>query len=325
MGIASGLDAQIGFAKESTYGTRVVPTRFLEFVEEGMELDAERIESKAVRAGGLVERSDRWVANRKGASGDVEFEVANKGFGMLFENLFGAVSIVTPGGGTTARDHDYTLADTVGKSLTMQIGRPDGGGTVNPYDYLGCKIVEGEFSNDVDGLLMFKASFDAQDELDNQSLAAKSYASNVELLSFVGGSVSIGGAAYTAAQKTSVKIARPYKLDRHFIRGSSLKKEPVLNGLAQITGSLDGEFLSKTAYDRFRNGTLAAVELLWEGSIIEAALKFHVKITLPAVRFDGKTPNVKGHDVLEQELPFKALDAGAGAITLQYRTTDTAV
>src|SRR3990172_8944819 len=114
MSLRSGLAAQIGFAEETTYGTRVVPTRFLEYSEEDLALDIERMEAFGLRASsggasGTVLRTDRWAAGKKAASGSVSWDgessgVGNKGFSMLFKHLFGRVlTIPTPGGGTAPR------------------------------------------------------------------------------------------------------------------------------------------------------------------------------------------------------------------------------
>jgi len=46
MAIRSGLGAQLGFAAESTYGTYVAPTRFLEFTTEGLDISQEPIASQ---------------------------------------------------------------------------------------------------------------------------------------------------------------------------------------------------------------------------------------------------------------------------------------
>ena len=50
----SGLLSQVGYGAESTYGTRVVPARFLEFTEEDVSLELEQLDSAGLRAGQTV-------------------------------------------------------------------------------------------------------------------------------------------------------------------------------------------------------------------------------------------------------------------------------
>ena len=156
---AAGLYAQIGMVSETTYGSAVTVTKFLPFVDESIKFDVQRLESSALRTSSIVLRNDQWAANTKGAAGDVNWIVGNKGFGLLFKNMFGSSSIATSAGGTLSKDHTYVLASQYAlNSMTVQVGRPSLSGTVQPFTYTGCKVTSWELSNDVDGFLMLKTS-----------------------------------------------------------------------------------------------------------------------------------------------------------------------
>jgi hypothetical protein len=324
MALRSGLAAQIGFAAETTWGTYQIPTRFLEFVSEGMALSIERIESSAIRRNNRVLRSDRWIANKKGVGGAVSFEVSDKGFGLLFKHMLGtAAAPATPGGATNTRDHVFTIGDHDGLALTVQVGRPDVGGTTRAFSYMGCKVTEWEISNSVDGLLALSLTFDGRDEDTGQTLATASYPSDQGLLSYVGGTISVGGSSMDVSD-ISISGSNGLKTDRHFIRSETRKKEQVPTEMVELSGSLSGEFEDLTAYNRFVNGTTAAVSAVWAGREIETNFNYTVQVDLPVVRFDGDTPNVGGTDIIEQSLPFKVLNNGTDEpIEITYRTTDT--
>ena len=51
MAIGSGLGAQIGFAEESTYGTPVTVTRFLEFNNESVKTELAQVTSMGLGRG----------------------------------------------------------------------------------------------------------------------------------------------------------------------------------------------------------------------------------------------------------------------------------
>src|SRR4051812_24135714 len=121
-------DSFIGFAEESTYGTAVAPTRFVELVSESLAGKYERIESGGYRAGQKVLRKDRFEVNAKGAEGDVSLELMDQGYGFFFKHALGAVSSGAAVGGFTP--HTFTLADVKGKSLTAQAGRVDASGNM---------------------------------------------------------------------------------------------------------------------------------------------------------------------------------------------------
>src|SRR5690349_19337838 len=97
MGIPSGLSAQLMTAEEVTYGTAVTTDRGFEFKPpDGMKLDIERIESKAIRAGQRVQRSDRYAAGKKSVSGNIVMELGNKSYGRWFKHMFGGVATSQP-------------------------------------------------------------------------------------------------------------------------------------------------------------------------------------------------------------------------------------
>ncbi len=324
MALRSGLAAQWGMVAEVTPGTYVAPTRFLEMTEDSLALSIERIESAAIRSTNRVLRSDRWVAGAKSVGGATGFEVADRGFGLLLKHMLGSVQITTPGGGTNTRDHTVTLGDMDGLSATVQVGRPDVGGTVRAFSYLGCKVASWQITNSPNGLLLLQVNWDGMDETTAQSLAAASYPASQGLLSYVGGLITLAGSAFDV---TDVTLTGDNGLDvgRHQIRQSQLKKEQHPAAMADLAGSLSADFTDLTAYNRFVNGTPASLVLNWEGATIEGALKYGVQVTYAAVRFDGTTPNVSGAEILSQPLPFKVLNDGSNPpISLRYRTTDTA-
>lgn len=322
MSLRSGLAAQFGIAEEATFATFKTPTRFLEFESESMTLAEERIESAGLRAGQSVQRADRWKANRKGAEGDVSLPVMSTGFGLLFEHLLGTNTTANPG--TSAYTHTATLGDTAGKSLTVQVGKPDSGGTVRSHSYVGAKVASWEISCEVDGILMVTPTFDAVDEETDESLASASYSSDDELLVFTNASVTIGGTA-VPVKRFSVSGDNAIATDRYFLRDSGLKKEQYIAGMREITGELVLDFEDFTEYDYFRDGTEIAIVATFEGeSLIETGYLPHVEITLPSCRVDGDTPTVGGPEMLELSLPFKVTDDGSNEpISIEYQTSDS--
>lgn len=324
MSTASGISGSFGYAAETTWGTYIAPDHFVEITNESLLLQVDRIESKGLRAGNKVQRSDRWVGNKKGVTGSVGFEVASKGFGLLLKHALGAQSSGTVSGGTNAKKYTSTLGDPFGLGLTMQVGRPDDTGTVRVFSYLGCKITDVEWKNSVDGLLEMTCGVDGKDEDTAQSLAAPSYASSSELLSFVGGTLTIAGSAVATVSDISVKVATALKTDRRFIAAAQTKKEQIQNGLVVVSGSITTEFESLTAYNRYVNGTQAAIVCDWLGqTALEGSIFPELKITLPVCRFDGTTPNLNGEDMLTQSLPFVALyDGSQEPITVDYVSLD---
>lgn len=306
---------------ESVYGTPLTVTRFLEFTDESLNLEIQRLESKGIRVGKRVQRSDRWASGQRKANGDVGFELQNKGMGLLFKHMFGTVQTTGPVSG--AYTHVFSPGDLKGKSFTAQKGIVDEGGTARPFTYKGCKIPSWELSAKTGEIGVLKPAINAQDETTATGLATAAYASTVGLLTFAQASLTLGGVA-TKVREASIKGDNKLTMDRFFL--GPLAQEPLVADWAEFTAQLDAEFEDLTVYNRFINGTEGAFSLTFVGDIIGGAVPFSVTVA-GNVRYDGETPKVGGPGVTPLSLPVKFLDPGTGpadAIKLTYVTTDTA-
>lgn len=313
--LASGLGGQLGLAAESTYGTFVAPTRWFEFNSESLHLERERIESGGIRAGRRV--LHRWAQGVQRVVGDIEMEVGAVGFGIIWSHILGGN--VTAGAGPYT--HTATPGDLAGKSLSVQVGRPDIGGVVRPFSYVGCKVASAELAFAVNEYAMLTLSLYGAHEDTAQTLGTASYPATYAPFVFTAGSVSVAGSGFDV-KEGSLSIDNGLATDRHFIRTTTPErpKEPLESDRRAITGELTADFTDLTAYNRFVNGTEAALVLTFNSgasSILTVTMN---------VRYDGATPNVDGADLLEQSLPFKAVSgtSDAAAITVVTTNSDSA-
>lgn len=321
MAIPSGMSAQLMTSEEVTYGTPVTPDRGFEFRDESLKFTVERIESTAIRSGARVLRSDRWAAGKKSVGGDITMDLINKSQGRWFKHAFGGLSTSQPDavGAPTVYLHTFTPGD-IPVGQTIQVGRTDTSGTTRPFTYHGCKVASWEIACAVGDIASFKVSIVGEDEDNATSLAAISYPASLTPLTFVNGTLTVGGSPQDVKSVT-VQGSNALAEDRYFL-GSQLRKQPLEAGLREYSGTCEAEFESLTAYNRYINGTEAALVLLYQGATISGAFKYEVKITAN-VRFDGETPVVGGMDIVPISLPYKVVDNSTTSIKLEYQTTDT--
>jgi len=322
MAIPSGLSAQLMTAEESTYGTAVTTDRTYEFrPPESLKLDIDRVESQAIRSGQRLLRSDRWSAGKRSVKGDITFELGTKGFGRWFKHALGGVATTQPDapGNPTVYLHTFTPGD-IPTGLTIQVGRPDTGGTVRPHTYPGCKVASWKLQCGVGEIATFVPSILGRDEDTATALATASYPSGLALLTFTGATLTVAGVAMDV-KSFSLEANNGLAEDRYFL-GSALRKNPFEAGMRTFTGKLEPEYESLTAYNRFVNGTEAALVILLQGATISSTYKYQLTVTAN-VRFDGDTPNVGGMGIVQQSLPYKVTDTGSTSISLAYQTTDT--
>lgn len=322
MAIGSGLSAQLMMKAESAYGTPVTVDRAYEFNTESISHDLVEIGSGGLGRGTVL-RSDRVKSFTRNHSGDIEMDVLNKNFGLLFQHMLGQNTVT---GATANKTHTCVLDSLAqqGKFMTVQVGRPDVGGTVRAFTYEGGKITSWELMCDVDGPLKLKTSWDFENVLTATALATPSWVATQEMFIFNEGAVTIGGStAY--AKSLSLTGTRALSTDRRFLGGT--KKEPLAGGMTEIGGSLGMEFEDLTHWGSAIAGTVQAMVFTFTLATIipTTAVAFSLTITLPAVKFLEAKPNVGGPSIVPLSLPFKALDNGSDpVISLVYVTSDTA-
>ncbi|SDP60701.1 hypothetical protein SAMN04487905_10622 [Actinopolyspora xinjiangensis] len=329
MAIPSGLDAQLMVGEQTDYSTPATVDSGFEFRSESLSLDSQRIESSAFRPGQRVLRSNRWRQSQKSTSGDVTMELATVSMGTWFKHMFGSVSTSQPDATNAASvyEHTFTPGPLKGKNLTVQVGRPDESGTVQPFTYPGCKVSSWTLSSAVGEFATLAVSLVGQDEDTTTSLETASYPADIDLLTFVDGSITIAGSAVDV-RSISLEGTNGLATD-DYVHGARTRREPTEVGTEgsqarTYTGTIEKYFADLTAYNRFVQGTEAEMVLLYEGTTIEGTFNYAVEVTAN-VRFDGTTPQVSDTSVLMQSLPIKVIDNGTTSISALYRTTDQTV
>lgn len=328
MAIGSGLGAQMGIAAESTYGTFVAPTRFPEFTKESLALKKTTAQSAGIASGRLLALSSRRVITRREATGAVDLEIANKGMGLLVQALMGTTVTPVQQGATTAYLQTHTLADTAGKSLSIQMGVPLTSGTVTDKSFVGCKVTSGEFSCGVGEMLTGTFEFDGKDVDESQTLAAASYATASP---FHFGQMALKTGTFGAEtaldgiRKVTCKIERPQDTDRFYANQSALKKEPITNDLVKISGTLETDYVATTLDDLHTSD--GATSMVWEfiGPVIASTFFETFRITLPVIKLDEGPPVVDGYGVVKPSFNYVGLYDATNLPKIELISTDTTV
>ncbi|MFB7285435.1 phage tail tube protein [Actinacidiphila glaucinigra] len=326
MAIGSGLGAQLGWAAESSYGTYVAPSKFVEFTKESLVLRKQTAQSAGIAAGRLLPMSARRVLTTRDAGGSVDLEVPNKAFGLVLAALLGGGGTPVQQAATAAYLQTHTLADTAGKSLTIQKGVPLTTGTVVDKTFVGCKIVSAEFSCEVSGMLTCTLEIDGKDCDEAQTLAVASYPA-MSPFHFGQMGLKLGTfnseAAQDGVRKVSVKIERGMAVDRYYAGQNGLKKEPISNDLVKISGSIEMDYVDTTIDDLHTSD--GGTSFVWEflGPIIALTHKETFRVTLPVVKFDDAPPQVEGFGVVKPTFNFTSLFDGTNLPKIEYMSTDT--
>jgi len=262
------------------------------------------------------------VQSRQTVSGSIELEHATRNMGTLWKLALGS-SVTTPtlvlG---SAYKQVHTPGDFVGKSATIQVGRPEPGGTVRAHTYAGCKVAGWEFSVSDGEYAMLSLDVEGRSESTATALAAASYTAGASVFNFSQVTTfKLGGTASTTAGETSVASGTtvaaivngftlsgetPLATERFGLGNSGLKSEPLENDIPTVTGSLEAEFDRATFYDVFKANTTTAIEVKFEGDIISGTDKNTLHFIVPAAKFKAVNPNVDGPDIVRATVEFEA-------------------
>lgn len=308
MAVRSGLGAQFGIKKETTYGTAVTVDKFTYIESEGLKLEQGAIESPYL--GTVVMQTSQVSTYISGAGGDILFPFFNKGMGVLLEQCFGEAAVAQVGS-TTEYTHTFTLDTTNGKtgmSATTQILKPNTvGALVNPFTMEGGKVTSFTISMDAQGLLKLNTTWLGETASFGTTLASASYATNLAMFNWTQADVELNSTAFLP-KSFSVKCDWSVDDNRRSL-GSSDRREPILNASpgVRVTGQMSGEFDDLTAYNLFAAGTFVPLEVTITGATIPSESNpYKVVLTLPNVRLTGDTPVVGGPGIVEQPATFEA-------------------
>lgn len=322
------ISSQLGVRDEGgVYGTQAgAVNRFFEFNSENIRAVRPRVESPAMRANQRVQRSDRFVPTNMGAAGPIELPVLTKGFGWWLRYMLGTTA--TAGPTDSVYTHTGTIGDLTGDSFTMQVDRGFYGGSSQPFTWEGGKIASWTLRCDVDGLLLFNADLDFEDETRLTALASASYESAMQPLSWAGGAVTVEGTSVPVTT-ASFGCNNGLKTDRRYLRGSTLKKEPVEAAHRDISWNLAADFDSLTQYNRFTSdtaaGALATIVATWTGPVLAGAAAYpQLIVTIEEARFDDVDGiGVTSTEPLSQALSGRGLfDGTNSAIKVEYKSVD---
>lgn len=307
----SGLGSQCALAAETTYGTIVTPNRFFEYASENMNLSRSFLLSSQLRAGRMYQSSPRRSATTRSAAGTVALEVPTAGFGPWLNLLHGNTVVPAKEAATVMykQVHNIGTTDPFGKSVTLQIGKPNTAGTVEPYTYPGSIATSLAFSCQTGGFLDVTATLDSQDEQTGTGLAAASYPTGLESFNFTQCVVKVNSVTQTQVRGVTVTINGPRDTSRYYL-GAEKKAVPLTNAYNGAAISLTVDYLDQSLYTLFNNASIVPVEVAFVGAAQEA-IKKELKFVCAACGLDGDSPNVAGPAVVQQTVPLVVLDNGA--------------
>lgn len=344
MSTGTGLDAQLGLVAEVTYGTPLTVTRFVEFNSESISNTPTWLEPTGLRSGRKFKRVARVVQSRQDVAGDVSLEHATKGMGLLWAHALGSAGVATQVALTAAWEQIHIPGDKLGKSLTVQVGRPQpSDGVVKPFTIAGVKVTGWSFSLSDNEIPTLTLNVNGRSEATATALASAAYIAGTAVFNFsqatlkLGGTPTTGSGKITVAGNTAVATVirsiqlqgeTPLATERYGVGNAGLKSQPLENANPTVTGTLEAEFNKAELYDAFTANTTTALVLEFTGATdaIAAGHTYTLRFTIPAGKFKAAAPSVGGPDIVTMSTSFEAYDDETNApFEVYIKSTDVAI
>jgi hypothetical protein len=322
--MAAGSDARVGIAAESTYGTRVAPSRFLPLTAEDLGFAHNRAYSNPISTG-IWGRPSRVVGGV--GSGSISGDVMTVGMSFLINGLHGGT--VTPAqlGGTPAYGHTHTLSSPPSKSYSIQVQTPPvSSSTLIPHDMLGVMFGGITISWAAGGLVSFEIPTVYQALDLGQSNATFVAPAAYDLFDFQGATLTIGGVAQTdIIGDGSLTISYPLRDDAYALGSSGKIRKPVLTDKPTATIETSADFEDNTHINRTVNNSVNDVVLKFEGDTISGSYKETFQVTLPDCVSTTNRATVSTAGPLEQGLSLEMASSTGDAPTIYIISTETTI
>jgi len=260
--------------------------------------------------------------------------VMDKGFGFWLSQMLGTVATSGPVSTYythTGSDSTTNPAALIGDSFTAQINKPfhpaDTDYVITCY---GTKITKWKMSDSAGNSdpLKLEADIYAMNFDDDTTLASASYPSgDVEPLTFVGGTCTIGGSSVQITE-WSLEHDAKLKIDDRKIKGSALPVEPVEEDRREIKWEVGDDFGSEAHYDYFASasaaGAVAQIVLTYTGLILVGSSTYpSLTITIDEASFDMHETSDPSKPLTQKFGGSGLFDGSASAITLAYASADS--
>lgn len=289
MAVGFGYTHWIGTGEESTFGTGVSASKFIEVNSDTLKKSQTMLAKPALRG----VSHDRRVISKSNVEGSLEFQLGWEGYGRFFKHALGTLN--TSGSGPYT--HAFTCAQALPTGLSIVSNRDAAGiGGTSCFRYLGCQINKLTLKQSADEFLMMTVDFLGRDR---EFIAAPSPSfPTFDGIAWDELVVDVDGSPIDV-EEIELTIENNLAADRYKL-GSTLRKGFGRGDKRKISGKIVKEFESITELQLFTNLTNVNLNFEWtSGTDV-------LTIDLPVCEFDGGDPEVSSSGPIKLELPFTA-------------------
>jgi len=319
-----GYQSAVGIAEETTLGTFVTATAFIEFNSESLKQEREELKVPAVNT--TRDYKKRMIMNET-VSGSLEapVNVAEDAFALIVKQAMGGtVSANTLAAG--AVEHTFNTGDMESnagtntssdvKGLSISVRRGD----TNVWNHAGCRVNNLTLSGEIGSPVGFTCEIIGSGCSISSSIPTVSF-SDVLPINFVDIAFETGDSItnVSAEYVTNFELSLNNNIDgdqRSLGSRNISVLPPVMRDVALTVGM---RFDTTTAYDRFIDNTMTAIRITADTGVTITAggTTYAMIIRIPAAYLNSNQPEVGGAETLTQELSYTGMYNTEAAYSIQ--------
>lgn len=341
-GPGSGLGSSFGTGIETpgSYGTLATINKWLPVDSCEIKQSPNYYKGQGLHGGSLVRYDAEVVRTHLDSAGSVKLPVYYNGMGRLLGSLMGTLNLTPTQQGTTGTAYSvaHAFSNSWQQSISIQQGIPDVNQTVHYWNHLGVKVTDAQFECTAGNALLGTFNVDCQDTFEAASGVAPTNPGGSPYFAWHQMVVKVG--AYGSETKVdgvskwtgNIKRAQANK---RFNAGNittnpndtyAVKSEPVDNGFADITGTLETEYLNDTLFENYyqTDTPFSLIVSFTSATVAYTGYPYSITFAFPRCRFlTGSNPTVNGPDIVKPSMPYEVmLDGTHPAATITVVSQD---
>ena len=319
-----GYESVLAIAPETTFGTFVTGTAWIEFNNESLKHTVEQIRIESING---RREFTKVIPGNVTVDGAIEapLNLASDGLIHIIRQALGGTTSVVAASGTsythtfkTGNMEDNTMTAAHIKGLSIAV-RP-GASSNKTWNFFGCRVNNLTIKAEAGSPVILTAEFIGQGCSTSATIPAAVY-SDVLPCNFVGATIQTGATSASLSQEyfKSFELTINNNLDAaHRVLGSDkiVKSYPVKQ---DVSLKLAQVFDTTTAYDRFTALTSTYFEITLDSqqALGASAGTYKMIIYVPNCKLSPLTPSVGGPGPISQELEYKGYYASTQAYAVQ--------
>jgi len=313
--VRKGYNSYVGFGVESTYGSAVTPTGFVEYNSEGFKMKREEMIISSINGSRHYKKR---LYGKQSVTGSLEFPVVSGAGLPIFIHGIGSAS--TTAVSTSAYQHTI-LGGVCSTSITFEVCR-DTEDSTSTFRYTGSKINSLELNCSIKDTLNCTIDVVCNDEVRTVNTISTAVYRSFNPFYFIEGNITVGDSLASVTTITvsnfNMKVENGLMDDYGF---GSAKINTLQQGMQKVTFSIEARFDDLTLYNRFVNGTKSALKAVFDnGLTITGTTQTH-KITIMAGNcyFNGDGANIdKPDQLVKVKFPIQSIYEDASITTVSF-------